>query len=143
MFDLIIKAALAGVKDDVKKKLADELRNVAEDFVTKNVTAQVARVLLKGIDEVVEKSVKLLSSDQVEKLAGAYADEIDRQFVDLNQAIAAYVPLQVAVEMAKKEHGNKSAEANAARALRAAGIDEVKSEFGDMFGAILGNHVKD
>ena len=143
MFDLIIKTALAGVKDDVKKALLNELKDVAHDFVVSHVMDKTAKIVLKGIDQVVEKSVKLLTSDQVNKVAGAYTDEIDRQFVQLNQALATYIPLQVDVELAKKEHGKNSAEANAERVKRAAGIAEVKSEFGDLFGSILGDHVKD
>lgn len=143
MFEAIIKAALPGVSDSVKKLLLGELKHVASDFVTKNIMSQVARAILKGIDEVVEHAVKVLPSEQVAKLAGAYTDEIDRQFVQLNQAIGAYIPLQVAVEIAKKQHGKTSAEANAARIARASGIDEVKDEFGDLFGSVLGQHVSD
>lgn len=143
MFDAIIKAALAGVSDDIKGKLADELKDVAQDFISKNVISQVSRVILKGIDEIVEKAVKHLPKEQVIKVAGSYTHEIDQQFVQLNEAIVTYIPLQVAVEVAKRQHGKNSAEANAARAERAKGIEEVKEEFGDLFGSILGGHVED
>jgi hypothetical protein len=143
MFDDIIKLALPGVEEKVKKELVARLKAVAAEFISQNVVTTVSHTILKGIDTVIATSVHALTSDQIEKLAGAYTDKIDQQFVQLNQAIGVYIPLQVAVEVAKKEHGDKSGEANAARALRAKGIDEVKSEFGDLFGVILGGHVQD
>jgi len=143
MFDQILKIALPGVEEQVKKQLGADLKKVAAEFISENVVKTVSHTILKGIDTIVATSVHTLTSDQVKKVAGAYTDQIDQQFVQLNQAIAAYIPLQVAVEVAKKEHGNNSAEANAARAIRANGINEVKSEFGDIFGVILGGHVQD
>jgi hypothetical protein len=143
MFVDLLKTALVGVPDAVKKLLEQELKHQAEEFLAKTVIKTVAHNMLKGIDDVIAASVHVLSSDQVARLAGAYRNEIDRQFVQLNQAVATYIPLQVAVEMAKKQHGNNSPEANAARAKRAAGIDEVKTEFGDLFAAIVGEHVTD
>jgi hypothetical protein len=143
MFDSVIKAALVGVSDDVKKALQNELKHVADDFVAHSVVDKAAKILLKGIDSVIEASVKVLPSTQADKVAAAYVDEIDQQFVQLNMAISAYIPLQVDVEMQKHRFGNQSEQANDARERRKGGIAEVKAEFGDVFAAILGAHVSD
>jgi hypothetical protein len=143
MFDDIIKFALVGVSDDVKKALENELKHIAEDFVAHTVIDKAAKILLKGIDNVIAASVKVLPSKQVDKVAQAYVDEIDKQFVQLNTAISVYIPLQVDVEMQKHRFGDQSKEANDARERRKAGIEEVKAEFGDVFAAILGGRVSD
>jgi hypothetical protein len=143
MFDDIIKTALVGVSDDVKKTLENELKHVAEEFLSHSVIDKAVKILLKGIDSVIAASVKVLPSIQADKVATVYLNEIDKQFVQLKMAISGYIPLQVNVEMQKHRFGNQSNEANDARERRKAGIDEVKAEFGDVFAAILGGHVSD
>jgi hypothetical protein len=144
MFESLVAGLLGDLKGDVAKKLLGELENVGKDYAANTVSKQAGRVLVKGIDEVVERAVKVLDkAEQTEEFVESYVDQMDGEWVELLDAIKAYIPLQVAVEVAKKKHGKNSAEANAARAKRKAGIEEVHEEVRDVFAGVLGGTITD
>lgn len=144
MFEALVAGLLGDLKGDIAKKLLGELENVGKDYAAKTVSKQAGRVLVKGIDEVVERAVKVLDKvGQTEEFVESYVDQMDGEWIELLEAIKTYIPLQVAVEVAKKKHGPKSAEANAAREKRKAGIEEVHEEVRDVFAGVLGGTVTD
>src|SRR5688500_11658717 len=103
VFKKLIEQVLGELSKDLQKQLLNELKTVAKKYLADKLIATLARNLLKGIDTVIAQSVKLLSTDQVLKLTSAYAGEVDRQLVQLNKAVATYIPLQLDVELAKKQ----------------------------------------
>lgn len=124
--------------DVVTKTLSTLTRDVAAPFIVK----EVGHGLLKGIDDVVVAAVKNLPTDKAQALTTEYAGAIEAKIGLLIQAITAYIPHQIAVEVAKKEHGTDSAEANAARADRATYINEVHADIAEIFTEITGEHVE-
>lgn len=144
MFEALVAGLLGDLKGDIAKKLLGELENVGKDYAAKTVSKQAGRVLVKGIDEVVERAVKVLEKgEQTQEFVESYVDQMDGEWVELLDAIKEYIPLQVAVEVAKKKYGKNSAQANAAREKRKAGIDEVHEEVRDVFAGVLGGTVAD
>lgn len=143
MFEALVEGFFGDLKNDAAKKLLHELEGVGKDLATQKVADVAGRVIVKGIDQVVAAAVKLADHLDVHDFAEHYLDTVDEELAELTIALKAYVPLQVAVETAKHQYGNNSAEANAARAARKAGIEEVKEEVGDIFASVIGGHVTD
>lgn len=144
MFEALVAGLLGDLKGDLAKHLLKELEGVGKDYAGNAVAKQAGRVLVKGIDEVVERAVKVLhEGEKAEEFVTSYAEAMDGEWVELLEAIKDYIPLQVAVEVAKKKHGKNSDEANAARAARKAGIEEVHEEVRDVFASALGGNVTD
>lgn len=142
-FDGLVKDFLGDLEKEVQKKLIAELENIGKEFAIEHVTKTLSRTILKGIDGIVAVTVKLSDRAHAGELAHGYLDVVDEQFLQLQEALKTYVPLQIAVEVAKKEFGKNSAEANAARKEREQGIEEVREEVSDIIAALLGEHVTD
>jgi hypothetical protein len=143
MFDALVKEFFDGATNDLSKKLLHELEGVGKDLAKNKVSEVAGRVIVKGIDDVVAAAVKVLDNTQTDAFTHQFLDGVDMELAELVDAIRQYVPLQVAVEVAKHKFGTNSKEANAARAARVAGIAEVKEEVGDIFASVVGGHVKD
>lgn len=107
------------------------------------VQKEVSRVTLKAFDSLVAVTVKAAGSHAAQQLAGAHLLQVGGQFDQLKTALGHYYPLQVAVETAKREHGDHSPEAEAVRALRAPGILTVRAAVEDIFASLTGNLVHD
>ena len=130
---------IPGLSGSVRSILLKELEQLAATALVNNAAKVAAQVILKGIDGTVATAVKHLPADQAARLAHEFATEVvGQQYDQLMDAFKAYVPLQLAVEVAKKAHGGASPEANAARAARAAGIAELRQEMQDLLLAVTG-----
>lgn len=135
---------LDGLAGNVKDRLLKELKSVAAAALVDEAAKVSARALLKGVDAVVAVAVKNLSSEQAEVLAESFVtDAIGEQYDQLQDALKAYVPLQIAVEWAKKQHGSNSGPANAARVARQAGIEELREEVRDILRVATGKSPAD
>ena len=143
MWKELIDRALPGLQDTVSKKLLGDLKKSGKKLAVDAVAKQVSRIIVKSLDSFIEVTVKNLPGDQATALTDAYDVALSIQFDQLGDAIDAYIPLQMAVEVAKKQFGDKSPEANAARELRAAGIAEMRQEVRDIFRAVTGGTVVD
>jgi hypothetical protein len=143
MFEDLIGKVLGGLPFQLKDKLLGELENAVESIVTDTVSKSCSRTILKGIDGVVAASVKSLTNTDAQALIDAYMIEIREQVLQFANAITVYVPLQVAVETAKKEHGTNSVQAKEARTAREAGIKEFREEFQDILRVVVGDDPKD
>jgi hypothetical protein len=143
MWQNLIGKVLPGLQDAIAKKLLGDLTKAGKKIAVDEVAKQVSRITLKGIDSFLAVAVKNLPSDQASTLADAYTTALADQIDQFGEAIDAYLPLQLAVEVAKKQHGDKSPEANAARAARVAGIAEMRQEVRDVFRTVTGGTVAD
>jgi hypothetical protein len=139
----LIKQAVPDLSGDVLKSLLHDLEKVGHDALVQEAGRVTARALLKGIDAFVAVAVAHLPVEDAEELTGAYADVLTAQLKDLSEATFDYIPLQVAVEAAKRAHGAKSAEAAAARQAREAGITEMRAEVRDVLLAASGGEPGD
>lgn len=143
MFEDLIRNLLPHLAGDVKTRLIKELQALGKGMVTTQVAEQFARLITKSLDAVIATAVKHLDVADTDHLAAAYVTQIDEQIMDFTTALHDYIPKQIAVERAKKDHGADSVEANAARVDRAKFLQEVKSEVGDLLRAATGSNPKD
>lgn len=141
MWEEIVKVVLGTLESEGAKALLQELEQIAAGWTEPLITKEVARLLLKGIDAVVVAGVKKLDNAHALALTETYVVKVDDQLAALAAALGHYIPLQIAVEVAKKEHGNNSLEANAARQARKDGINAVRTDVGAVFAELFGEHV--
>ena len=133
-----------GLADEIQKKLVIDLKHIGAQALVSESAKLASRALLKGIDGVVAAAVKHLSEGQVRSFADDFVSEVvGLQYDQLLDAFRAYVPLAVAVEQAKQNFGSSSGEANAARAKRQAGIDELREEVRDLLRVVAGEEPVD
>lgn len=129
---------------DGRAKLLKELRAIATGTLVDEAAKVASRVVLKGIDGVIEAAVRNLPPARARTLADSFLTEvIGQQYDQLREALEAYVPLQLAVEVAKRQAGPTSAQANAARARRQRGIDELREEVRDLLRTAVGKQPTD
>lgn len=129
-----------GLTDQIEKMLVNELKKIGAQALVGEASKLASRALLKGIDGVAAAAVKHMSDAQAQAFANEFVSEVvGLQYDQLLDAFKAYVPLAVAVEMAKEKHGSNSAQANAARALRQTGINEMRQEVKDVLLASMGS----
>ena len=122
-----------GLADVIKKQLVDELKHIGTQALVTEAAKLASRSILKGLDSVVAASVKHLSPGQAKVFTDDFVTEVvGLQYDQLLDAFRAYVPLAVAVELAKREFGSNSAQVNAARAARQVGISEMREEIRDV-----------
>jgi hypothetical protein len=143
MFEQLLKFALPHLGGDLKDRLLHQLEAAVKQLAVDQLAKSTAHVLLKSIDSVIAVAVANLSRGDAQKLASAYALEVLRQLDQLSDAVHAYIPMQVTVEVAKQEHGATSPQAAAARKAREAGIAELKQEVKDLLKSATGGDVKD
>lgn len=141
MWEEIVKVVLGTLESEGAKAVLKELEQIAADWAEPLITKEVARLLLKGVDAVVVAGVKTLADTDALSLTEKYVEHVDGQLAALAEALGHYIPLQIAVELAKKAHGDNSPEANAARQARRAGIDTVRTDVGAVFAELFGEHV--
>lgn len=134
-----LKSLPAGMADDIRAELEAAAKKVAQDTIA----AACARLLVKGTDSAIAIAVKHLPENQVDPFAEAYDESVAEELAELQQALAAYAPLQCAVELAKKKHGNKSTEANEARKRREIGLSGFRSEIKDVVLSVSGGEPTD
>jgi len=139
MFDLLVKSTLPHLTDMLQKQIIRDLKNTAKNAIAKQLATTCGHAVVKGIDGVIGVAVEHLDKTDVQKLLDGYLNQVEDQLSDLFLAIDAYIPLQLHVELEKAAHGDNSPEANQARALRQAGIDELKQECKDFLNVILGD----
>lgn len=143
MLEKLIAQFLPNLVGDLKEKILGQLEGIAKKYVFDQMSKQMARAIVKGIDAVAKVAVKNLPRTDSEALAAAYAALLKEQLTQLSDAATIYVPLAVDVEIAKKEFGSNSAEAKAARLRREVGMGEIREEVQDVFRAATGGDVKD
>lgn len=139
----LIREALPDLGPDTAGNLLRQLEDVGEEIAVDAGAKLAARGLVKGIDLFARVAVKNLSRDEADDLTTSYVDAIVVQLDQLIEAIQSYAPLAFAVEAAKKEHGDKSAEANAARRAREVAMNELRQEVRDVLKAATGGEVAD
>ena len=128
-----------GLSAAVRDTLLKELEHLAATALVNEAAQVAAHVILKGIDGVVAAAVKHLPSDKAAYLTSEFASEVvGQQYDQLIEALQEYVPLQLAVEVAKKNFGASSAQVTSARAARAHGIAELRQEVRDVLLAVTG-----
>ncbi len=129
---------------DVKDRLLRELRKLGYQALADQAARLTAQALLKGIDGVVAAAVKVLPAAEAHDLADWFwQDALEAQLKQLSDALEAYVPLQVAVELAKEQRGPTSVEAAVARVARVEGIANVRAEVRDLLRAATGGDPAD
>lgn len=144
MFEDLIRRTLGDLPTDVRRRLILGLEDLGKEFLVPKVADTVGRVVVKSIDGVAKAAVKSLATEEdAARLASAYLVEVTDQLSQFAEALDAYLPHALAVEVAKKAHGDKSAQANAARRERERWMNEAKSEVRDVFRAIAGQEAAD
>lgn len=143
MFEKLLPQVLPGLTEDAGDRLLQQLEGVGKQILVGELSKQTARALLKSIDTVAAIAVANLVKGDAERLVGAYAQTVLVQIQQLAEATAAYVPLQIGVEVAKQRFGTTSGEATAARKRREAGINELRAEVRDVLRAATGGTVSD
>jgi hypothetical protein len=142
--DLVMKVLGSSVTTDVKRRLIAELEGLGKEFVSTQVADAVGRVIVKGVDGVAKAAVRSLDTEELAAgLAAAYLVEIQEQLHQFSDALDDYLPYAIAVEVAKRQYGSSSQQANGARAVRKRWMDEAKSEVRDIFKAVAGVEVAD
>lgn len=141
MYSDLVHDLLPDLEVDTKNKLLAELEKLSQDFAIGHISGSVAHAVLKSVDGLIAASLKVVDKEQALILAQGFSDEVDVQMVHLQDALVRYIPLQVNVEVAKKQFGDHSADANAAREKRKVGITEVKEDVGNLMAAFVGKHV--
>ena|SRR6185436_15259117 len=143
MFELLVKETLGHLTQTLQNEIVRDLKSKAKELLVNEISKAAGRVILKGIDGVVAVAVDSLSKRDAQKLLDGYTEHLGNELQELFDALDTYIPLQLNVELAKAAFGDKSPEANAARKLRQAGIDEFKEEFRDFFNVIVGDEPAD
>lgn len=139
----LLDDVLPDLPADLGKKLLRDLEDAAETIAVAEGAKLMARALVKGIDAFAAVAVRNLAPDQSEALVDAYVLRLQEQFDQLVDATALYAPLALDVESKKERFGTKSAEANAARKAREAGILGVRQEVKDLLLAAIGDEPAD
>jgi hypothetical protein len=143
MFEDLIKKVLGDVESHVRDQVLGELKRFGDTISADQVAKSCSRAIMKGIDGVTAACVNSLGKGDAEKLMNAYTAELQRQISQFSEAIALYAPLDLQVELAKKTWGDKSKQANDARALREKGISEFRQELKDILDAAVGKKTSD
>jgi hypothetical protein len=140
----LIQNGLGELTTEAKKALIQRLTALGKEFVVPQVADTVSRVFVKSLDGVVKAAVTSLEmEDDAARLCSAYLAEVQDQFDEFQAALESYLPLAIAVEVAKKTHGGSSSEANEARRQRATFLAECRAEVRDIFAAVVGKDAGD
>lgn len=143
MFEDLIRRTLGDLSTEVKRKLINELEDLGKEFLVPKVADSVGRIVVKSIDGVAAAAVRTLPEEDAARLVAAYLVEVTEQLDQFSTALENYAPHPIAVEVAKKQFGSKSVQANLERMARKKWMDEVKGEARDVFRAIAGAEVED
>lgn len=134
-----LTAFLNALPADVRESLENELESAGVKLVWKTAAHQ----LVKAVDTAVAIGVKHLRPEQVTEFGDAFDDTVWEELSELGQAVAVYIPLQADVELMKRQHGDKSPEANAARKRRSVGLNGFREEIKDTVLAFAGKEPTD
>jgi hypothetical protein len=140
----LIRSELGELAIEAKKRLIRQLTELGREFLVPQVADAVSRIITKSLDGVVKAAVTSLEmEDDAARLCSAYLAEVQDQFDEFQAALESYLPLAIAVEVAKKKHGASSSEANEARRTRAVFLAECRAETRDIFAAVVGKETGD
>jgi hypothetical protein len=140
----LIRSELGELAIEAKKRLIRQLTELGREFLVPQVADAVSRIITKSLDGVVKAAVTSLEmEDDAARLCSAYLAEVQDQFDEFQAALESYLPLAIAVEVAKKTHGGSSSEANEARRTRSVFLAECRAEVRDIFAAVVGKETGD
>lgn len=133
MWAQLVSKAFGLLKLEGAKTLIHQLESFAKPYLVKETALTVGAVLLEGIDAVIAAAVNSLDKESAGTFAHAYVEEIDHEIAGLTEAFHTYIPLQFAVEEARKEFGSGSQQEKDALTARDADIASIKDDMGALF----------
>lgn len=143
MFEELIKGVLGDVEIQIRDQVLHQFNQIGKSVVVDQIAQTCSHTMLKGIDGVIAACVSSLGKGDAQKLMDAYTGVLRTQINQFTEVISLYAPMQLSVELAKKTWGDKSKQANDARALRAKGIADFRTEFKDILKVIVGETPSD
>ena len=112
----------------VRDALLQELDRRGRKLVVQKVPALYGRELAESIDRFVVNVVRTVPVEHAGEVVDAYVKTVRGNASEFGEAITAYAPKQLAVELAKKAHGEDSNEVAVARAERKSVLMTLKRE---------------
>lgn len=140
MWQQLLEKVFGALKVKGLQELLHQLESFVKPYVANEVSHAVGTVLVDGVNAVVAAAVNTLDKENGGVFAHAYVEQVDHDIAQLVAAFATYIPLQFAVEEARKEHGVDSPEAHEAATKRDEEMKTVQSDAKDLILEVFGLH---